>query len=83
MRLDLLTKPHWTYKDICEYAGCKKSKAYEIMDICKKEFNGELRFNQSCVSRDSVLNYLGTSIERETYVKECLEKGGMTYEKKV
>ena len=44
------------------------------MAICKNELGGKLRFNNSAVSRDSVLAYMGTSIEREMYVKECLEK---------
>ncbi len=74
MKQDLLTKPHWNYLDICEYVGCKKSKAYQIIETCKKQLNGAIRFNPSCVSRDSVLAYLGTTIERETYIKECLER---------
>ena len=70
----MLLKPHWNVHDVCDYLDCKKTKAYEVMKICKKEHNGMIRFNSSCVTRDSVLTYLKTSIERELYINEELQK---------
>lgn len=74
MRANLLLKPHWDYLDICEYVECKKSKAYEIIKTCKEKFNGAIRFNPGCVTRDSVIAYCGSSIERELYVKNLVER---------
>lgn len=74
MKKDLLSKPHWNVSDLMEYVGCKKTKAYEIMKICKKKYGGAIRFERSYITRDSVLAYLGTSIERETYVKDTIER---------
>ena len=69
-----MLKPHWNYQDICIYCECRKSKAYEIIKVVKEKFNGSIRFNPSCVKRDSVLAFLGTSIERELYVKNLKER---------
>lgn len=68
LKEELLLKPAWTYKDIMLYCECKKSKAYEIMKICKEQFNGNVLFEKSSVKRNSVLEYLGTSIEEEVNV---------------
>ena len=72
---ELLSKPNWNYKEVMEYCDCKKSKAYEIMKVCKEKFGGSVRFNTKVVSRDSVLAYCGTTIERERYVINQLDKG--------
>lgn len=56
------------------YLGIKKTKAYEIMDKVKRFYNGSVPDFKGYVKRDSVLNYLGTSIERELYVLEQLER---------
>lgn len=69
----LLTKPCWTYKDIMAYCECKKSKAHEIMKICKEKFNGNVIFNKHVVKRNSVLEYLGTSVEQEVNVINALK----------
>ena len=74
VRQDLLLKPMWTVADVMAYVGCKKTKAYEIMARCKKRFNGSIPNEPSVVTRDSVLNYYGTSIEREFYIKEKYEE---------
>lgn len=65
---ELLSTPCWTYKDVMLYCGVKKSKAFEIMKICKEQLNGAVRFNTHVVKRDSVLAYLDTDIEKECYV---------------
>ena len=74
-REELLLKPHWNYEDICAFVDCKKSKAYQIIAIVKKEFNGSIKYNPSFVKRDSVIAYLGSSIERELYILEERRKG--------
>ena len=68
IKQDLLLNPCWTYKDIMLYCGVKKSKAHEIMNICKKQFNGSVLFNKHVVKRDSVLEYMGTTLEHEAIV---------------
>lgn len=73
-RQELLLKPHWNNKDICDYVECKKSKAYQIMGIAKTKFNGVVCFNSRCVLRDSVLQVIGTSIERETYILKQIKE---------
>ena len=65
---DLLEMPVWSYKEVMFYCGVKKSKAYEIIKVCKDKLNGAVRFNDHAVKRDSVLEYMGTDIEREAYV---------------
>ena len=74
----LLLKPIWSIKDICDYTSFKKTKAYEIMKVAKSKYNGVVYISQSVVSRDSVLQVLKTSIERETYVANKVKdtKGG-------
>ena len=70
---ELLLKPNWNYHDVMFYADCKKSKAYEIMKTARTDYKGSVRFNSQCVSRDSVLQVLNTSIERETYILNQLK----------
>ena len=65
---ELLETPAWTYKDVMLYCGVKKSKAFEIIKVCKEKLNGSVRFEKHLVKRDSVLEYMGTDIERERYV---------------
>lgn len=65
---ELLLRSAWTYKDIMAYCLVRKSKAFEIMKFCKEQLNGAVRFNPHVVKRDSVLEYMGTDIEREMYV---------------
>lgn len=73
---ELLTKPVWTYKDVKAYTGFKKTKAFEIIKFCKENLNGEVVFREkeAVVRRDSVLEYCGSSIERERYVLKQLEE---------
>lgn len=72
-RKELLGKPAWNYKHLMLYTGYKKSKCFLIMKLVKKQFNGKVTFNPHVVKRDSVLEFLGTSIERERYVIKQLE----------
>lgn len=64
----LLQKPHWSYKDVMQYCGVKTSKAYEIMAVVRKKYNGTIRDFPSHVRRNSVLAFLGTTIEEELKV---------------
>lgn len=73
-RQDLLLKPHWNLRDVMDYVGCKKTKAYEIMARCRQRFNGSIPNEPSVITRDSVLNYYKTSVERELYIKEEIER---------
>ena len=73
-RKDLLTCPNWTWRQVAKYTGYKKSKVYEIIAICKKDFNGEVIFEKHKVKRNSVLAYLGTSIEEELMIIKKLEQ---------
>ena len=72
-RKELLAKPCWNYKDVMTYTGFKKSKAFEIMALCKEQFNGKVLFDKSKVKRDSVLAYMETSISVELYIVKELE----------
>ena len=76
MNRELLLKPNWNYHDVCAYVGCKKSTAYKIMGIAREKYNGTLRFSSQCVKRDSVLQVLETSIERELYVLNQITERG-------
>ena len=71
---ELLEMPVWTYHEVMEYCNVKKSKAFEIIKTCKERLNGNVRFNPHGVRRDSVLTYMGTDIERETYILRQLNK---------
>ena len=73
-RKELLATPIWSVREVMKYTGFKKSKAFEIMHECKEKLNGSVLFNSHCVSRNSVLSWLGTSIEVETYAIKQLEK---------
>ena len=77
---NLLVKPHWNYKDVMEYVRCGKTKAYEIMAKVKRFYDGKIPNLSEYVKRDSVLNYLGTTIYHELYINQILEKGGNNYE---
>jgi len=72
-RQELLLKPVWDYKDVMRYCDVKKSKAYEIIKVCKEKLNGSVRFNNHGVTRDSVLAYMNTDIERESYVAKQVD----------
>ena len=77
-RSELLLCPNWNYHDICEYVGCKKSKAYELMAVAREKYKGSVRFNSRVITRDSLLQAIGTSIERELYILNSIN----TYERR-
>ena len=73
-RKRLLAIPNWSYKEVMQYTGWKKSKCFQVMKTCKEKLNGRVLFNDHCVSRNSVLAFLGTSLECECYAIKQLEK---------
>lgn len=72
-RKRLLIMPSWSYKEIMAFCQIKKSKAFQIMKICKEKLNGKVIFEEHKVKRNSVLAYCGTSIEEETHLIRQLE----------
>lgn len=66
----MLQKPHWSAKDIADFTGFGKTKAYEIMQIVRKEYGGTIKHLPSFVRRDSVLAFLGTSVETEIRIRD-------------
>ena len=72
-RKALLMKPTFNYKDIMLYCNCKRSKAHEIMQTCKNDLNGTIFWNKHVVSRNSVLAYMGTTIDQEREIIRKLE----------
>ena len=73
-KLEMLEMPCWTYHEVMAYCHVKKSKAFEIIKVCKEQLNGSVRFEKHLVKRDSVLAYLQTDIEREMYMLRTLTK---------
>lgn len=73
-RKELLTKPHWTYHDIAEYLDCGTTKAIQIKNQALREFGGSIRYMSQCVTIDSVLRCVGTTIEIEIEKIHKLEK---------
>ena len=73
-RKELLAIPCWNYKQVMQYTGYKKSKAFEVIAICKEKLNGKVMFNDHVVKRNAVLAYMGSSIEQEKCVIKQLEE---------
>ena len=75
--MNLLLKPHWNAKNISAYTGFGLTKTYEVMAICRKRYGGTIPNEPSYITRDSVLAYLNTNVDREISIyKELTKKGG-------
>lgn len=72
-RKRLLAMPTYSYHEVMKLCQVKKSKAFQIMKICKEKLNGKVIFEEHKVKRNSVLAYCGTSIEEETHLIRQLE----------
>ena len=72
--MNLLLKPCWTCHDIMKYLGIGKTKAYKYMNVAKTKYNGSVAGNTEQVKRDSLLLTIGTSIERELYIKRQIKE---------
>ena len=65
-KLDLITMPCWTYKEIMEYTGtASKTTAIKIKNRAIKLYGGEVAYGTQYVSTNSVLMLMGTTRERE------------------
>ena len=64
-RQELLLKPIWSYKDICEYVGCKTTKAIELKKLAITQFGGAVKYLPNMVKRNAVLELLGTTFDIE------------------
>ena len=71
---ELMMCPAWTYHEVMLYCKVKKSKAFLIIKECKEKLNGKVLFEEHKVKRDSVLAYMGSSIEHERYVNKQLQE---------
>ena len=64
-KLELLSKPAWNYKDIMSYFGYKsQNTAIRIKNEAIK-LGGRVRFSTTLASTDSIIQYMGSSRERE------------------
>jgi hypothetical protein len=64
-RLDSLSEPYWSYKEIMDYFNCKSTKAAEIKKKAIKEHNGAVQYHADKVSIDAVLRVMGSSLDEE------------------
>lgn len=62
---EALELPVWNYAIVMMYCKCKKSKAFEIIKECREKLDGKPLFNPHGVMRNSVLKYMGTTLEAE------------------
>lgn len=72
-RKQLLAKPTYNLNDVIKMTGYCRSKANQIMKTCKEKLNGKVLFNEHAITRNSLLAWLGTSLEQENYVIKQLE----------
>ena len=63
-KIDLLSTPIWSVRDIATYIGKSKTTAYTIKDNVIAD-KGKSKFGTIYVYRDDVLEYLGTTAEKE------------------
>lgn len=61
----LLLKLGLTASDVQELCGCCRSKAYQIMNICRKQYNGKAGVLTNAITPSSLCLALGTSLEAE------------------
>lgn len=73
-RKRLLGKPVYDYHDVMKMTGMAKSKSIAIMKECKEKLNGKVLFNDHAITRNSLLAYMGTSIEQEREIIRQLEQ---------
>ena len=64
MNKDVLDKLCFNYKDVMEIVGCKTTKAYSIMKVCRRVYNGTIKYEPSLITAESLFAYLGTSRQK-------------------
>lgn len=78
---NLLLKPCLRVDEIMILVGCGRSKAYQLMKLCKTKYNGRVGIRTDAVSTRAVCLMLGTTLEKELEllaiakgVKSCQRK---------
>lgn len=61
----ILLKPCIRVNDIETLTGYSRCKCYELMRICKNNFNGQAGIRTDAITPKSLCKALGTSIEEE------------------
>lgn len=60
-KLELLSKPVWTYRDIMAYYGYSKPTAIKAKNTAIKAYNGKVSYGNQYATIDSVLELFGTN----------------------
>lgn len=60
-KLELLSKPVWTYRDIMNYYGYSKPTAIKAKNNAIKSHNGKVSYGNQYATIDSVLELFGTN----------------------
>lgn len=61
----LLSRPCLRAKDIMQLTGYGKSMCYELMQECRKNFNGKAGIRTDAITTRSLCLALGTTLEEE------------------
>ena len=75
-RLELLSNPIWSNKDIMDFVGVQAVQASKIHQEAVKKYNGQVPFNFKKVKRDAVLAVIGINLEQE---RKNLQEISKTY----
>lgn len=62
---EIILKPIVDANDVMVYCECGKTKAYRIMTTCRLKFQGNFEHDKQYITTDSLMNYFGTTRERE------------------
>ncbi len=65
LKRNLLCKLGLDTTDVCILVGCKKSKASEIMRICRDEFDGQAGILTNRITPASLCRCCGTTLKEE------------------
>ncbi len=60
-KLELLSKPVWTYRDIMAYYGYSKPTAIKAKNTAIKAYNGKVSYGNQYATIDSILELFGTN----------------------
>lgn len=68
-KLEILTTPAWSLKQLMSYLGIKsRTTASRIKERAIKEYNGSVPYGNQYVKRDAILEMYGTTYEKETEI---------------
>ena len=68
-----LLKASYDFKDVMALAECKKTKAYEVMEACRKRYRGSIPGRPGAITARSYWEYQGTTIEQEIRLLRMLK----------